>query len=188
MNHTAAYRWIPRGVLACMTLLTWCGVAAIAQNTSQATNVTTPFRVRATHILGFADAPTNTNGTLSLQDNALKFQRSGKAAVEVKIASVEAVILGELSKQVGGLPMTLGKAASPYGGGRVVSLFAHKKYDTLTVQYVDAEGGIHGAIFQLNKGQGELVRNELVAKGAGVRQREVDVTSQSTPEVSRENK
>ena len=61
--------------------------------------------------------------------------------------------------------MTLGKAATPFGGGRVVSLFAHKKYDTLTLVYADANGGIHGAIFQLNKGQGEVLRNELVAKG-----------------------
>ena len=33
--------------------------------------------------------------------------------------------------------MKLGKAAAPFGGGRVVSLFAHKKYDTLTLEYVD---------------------------------------------------
>ena len=39
---------------------------------------------------------------------------------------------------MGGLPLTLGEAAAPYGGGRVVSLFAHKKYDTLTLEYVDA--------------------------------------------------
>ena len=61
--------------------------------------------------------------------------------------------------------MKIGKAAAPYGGGRVVSLFAHKKYDTLTLEYVDSDGGVHGAIFQVNKGQGELVRNELVARG-----------------------
>jgi hypothetical protein len=72
--------------------------------------------------------------------------------------------------------MTLGKAAAPYGGGRVVSLFAHKKYDTLAVQYVDADGGIHGAIFQLHKGEEELFRNELLAKGARVSQREGDAT------------
>ena len=46
------------------------------------------------------------------------------------MAAVQDVFLGEQSKQVGGVPMTLGKAAAPFGGGRVVSLFAHKKYDT----------------------------------------------------------
>jgi hypothetical protein len=53
--------------------------------------------------------------------------------------------------------MTVGKVAAPYGGGRVVSLFSHKKYDTLTVEYVDDNGGLHGAIFQLTKGQAQAL-------------------------------
>ncbi len=64
--------------------------------------------------------------------------------------------------------MTLGKAAVPFGGGRAVSLFAHKKYDTLTVEYISGDGGIHGAIFELSKGQRELFRETLVAAGAHV--------------------
>jgi hypothetical protein len=96
---------------------------------------------------------------LSVQDDSLQFQQNGKPAAKVKIALVRNVLLGAESKQVGGLPMTLGKTAVPFGGGRVVSLFAHKKYDTLTLEYADADEGIHGAIFQLTKGQGELVKN-----------------------------
>ena len=38
--------------------------------------------------------------------------------------------------------MKLGKAEAPYGGGRVVSLFAHKKYDTVTLEYADSEEGL----------------------------------------------
>jgi hypothetical protein len=86
----------------------------------------------------------------------------------VVIASVQEVFLGDESKQVGGLPMTLGKAAVPFGGGRVVSLFAHKKYDTLALQYITSDGGIHGAIFELSRGQGKLLRDHLVALGAHV--------------------
>jgi len=84
--------------------------------------------------------------------------------------------------------MTLGKAAAPYGGGRVVSLFAHKKYDTLTLEYVDSDGGVHGAIFQLNKGQGELVRDELVARGVPASSGEDRSSKQNTAEVKHENK
>lgn len=178
----------PRGALACLFLLICCGVPAIAQNTSEASTVTTVRSVRATHILGFAGAANNVSGTLSIQVDTLQFQSSGKPAVDVKIASVQDVTVGELSKQVGGLPMTIGKAATPYGGGRVVSLFAHKKYNTLAVQYVDANGGIHGAIFQLQKGEGQPFRTELVAKGARVSQREGDATRQGNAEVSSESK
>jgi len=59
---------------------------------------------------------------------------------------VRNVLLGGESKQVGGLPMTLGKAAVPFGGGRVVSLFAHKKYDTLSLEYWTPMGEFNGAI------------------------------------------
>jgi len=104
------------------------------------------------------------------------------------MASVLNLSLGDESKQVGGLPMKLGKAAAPYGGGRVVSLFAHKKYDTLTLEYVDSNGGVHGAVFQLKKGQGELVRNELVARGVSSSSGEDQPTKQSTSEVTHEDK
>jgi len=83
--------------------------------------------------------------------------------------------------------MKIGKAATPYGGGRVISLFAHKKYDTLTLEYVDAEGGIHGAIFQLDQGQGELVRNELVARGVASSPGEEKPAKQSITEVTHED-
>jgi hypothetical protein len=125
---------------------------------------------------------------LSVQDDSLQFQQNGKPGAQVKIGSVRDVFLGGESKQVGGLPMTLGKAAAPFGGGRAVSLFAHKKYDTVTLEYVDADEGIHGAIFQLTKGQGELVKNELIAQGATIRSRQDQSTKESATEAKHENK
>src|SRR4029077_3365822 len=120
--------------------------------------------IRATHLLGFENAKSNCSGTLSIEDDSLQFQQTGKSGAHIKIGSVQNIFLGEESLQVGGLPLTLGKDATPYGGGRVVSLFAHKKYDILTLGYVDSNGGIHGAIFQLGKGQGEVVKHELTER------------------------
>jgi hypothetical protein len=54
---------------------------------------------------------------------------------------------------------------APYGGGRVLSLF-RSKIDTLTVQYRDADGGLHGAIFTMPVGKAEAIKKELVAQGA----------------------
>jgi hypothetical protein len=182
------YILMPHRVWAYLILLIGCAAAGLAQNASEPTNVTTPFSARVTHLLGFEGAANNAGGTLSIQGDALQFQKSGKPAVAVSIASVQEVFLGDDSRQVGGLPMTVGKAATPFGGGRVVSLFAHKKYDTLTLEYVDANGGVHGAIFQLQKGQGGTLRDELVARGARVRQTEGEATKQSTAEVSSDHK
>ena len=175
---------ITHRVLVCLILLIGCSVAAVGQ-TSQQTNLTPPFSARVTHLLGFEGVKNNASGTLSMQGSALQFQTGDKPAVQLQIASVQDVSLGEQSKQVGGLPMTLGKAAAPYGGGRVVSLFAHKKYDTLSLEYVDSSGGVHGAIFQLSKGQGEVLRNELVARGAHVSNSEDQPRQQTTVEVSK---
>jgi hypothetical protein len=122
---------------------------------------------------------------LITQGNVLRFQQRGKPVAQLDLASVRHVFLGEESVQVGGLPMKIGKAAAPYGGGRLVSLFAHKQYDTLTLEYVDDAGGFHGAIFQLNKGQGELVKNELVARGLSSSSDEVQPT---TSKVAHEDK
>jgi len=193
-EHTPHGHIMPHRVGAYLIVLIGCTVGALAQNASEPTNVTAPsnitapFNARVTHLLGFEGAANNAGGTLSIQGGALQFQKSGKPAVEVSITSVQDVFAGDQSRQVGGLPMTLGKAATPFGGGRVVSLFAHKKYDTLTLVYVDANGGVHGAIFQLQKGQGGTLRDELVARGAHVRQSEGEATKQSTVEVSNDHK
>ena len=186
-NHRNSY-FVGHALIRVWALLFSSGLSALAQSTAPPVNASAPFSIRATHLLGLENTKSNCNGTLSIQGDALQFQQGAKPGAEVRITSIQAVFLGKESKQVGGLPMKLGKAAAPYGGGRVVSLFAHKKYDTLTLKYVDSDGGVHGAIFQLSKGQGELVRDELVARGVPSSSDEDKPTKQSTAEVRYENK
>jgi hypothetical protein len=104
-------------------------MAAFAQTVNGNIASASPAAVRVTQILGFAGKPGNAKGKLSIQGDTLQFERKKAAAARVEIASIDNVVLGEESKQLGGMPMTLGKAAAPYGGGRVVSLFSHKKFD-----------------------------------------------------------
>ncbi len=177
-----------RPLISLWVLLMCTGIGALAQSPTAPLNANKPFSVQATHILGLPNTKNNSKGMLSIQNDALRFQKHGNPDAQVNIASVRALFLGEESKQVGGLPMKLGKAAAPYGGGRVVSLFAHKKYDTLTLAYVDSDGGVHGAIFEVTKGQGEVVKNELVARGVSSSSGEDRATKQSTSEVTHENK
>ena len=187
-SHSEAYHPDRSRALWLSTMLICCSLTAPAQKITQRGDTSAPFSTRATHLLGFANARNNSTGTLSVQGDSLQFQQNGKPAATVKIALVRNVLLGAESKQVGGLPMTLGKTAAPFGGGRVVSLFAHKKYDTLTLEYVDDDEGIHGAIFQLTKGQGELVKNELIAQGATISSRQDQSTKESATEAKHENK
>jgi hypothetical protein len=55
--------------------------------------------------------------------------------------------------------------AIPYGGGRVLSLFSHQ-VDVLTVEFKNANGGYHGAVFVLAHGQAAPFKKQLVAMGA----------------------
>jgi hypothetical protein len=187
-SHNNTYQLIRRHALWLSTVLVCCSLTTAAQKMTQPGDTIAPFSTRATHLLGFANARNNSTATLSVQDDSLQFQQNGKPATKVKIALIRDVLLGAESKQVGGLPMTLGKTAVPFGGGRVVSLFAHEKYDTLSLEYADADGGIHGAIFQLKKGQGELVKNELIARGVTISSRQDQSTKESATEARHENK
>jgi hypothetical protein len=179
--------FVGHALISLWALVLCSGIGAFAQSTAPALKANPLFSIRATHLVGWPNTKSNCRGALSTQDKVLRFQQGANHIAQVDITSVRDVFLGEETMQVGGLPMKIGKAAAPYGGGRVVSLFAHKKYDTLTLEYVDVDGGVHGAIFQVAKGQGELVRNELVARGASFSAGE-DPTKQSISEATHENK
>ena len=164
---------------ACMLVLFLCATTAVAQSHGRTVPIG-ELRFNITHILGLGTTPANAKGTLWIQDNAFVFHR-GNTTAQVPLSSIRDLRLGESDKQVGGVPMKVGKMAVPYGGGRVISLFAHKKYDTLTVEYLDANGGFHGAILQLEKDQAHVLRNELLNRGARVPDTPDEVAQQSTP-------
>jgi hypothetical protein len=117
------------------------------------------------HVIGLEKIKHHAKGTLTVQGGALQFvTEKGKA--EVSIASIQDVFTSADSKQVfSGVAGTLTKIAVPYEGGRVLSLFS-RATEVLTVEYKDADGGYHGAIFVLPKGQATPIKRQLVAQGA----------------------
>ena len=174
--------------LACLTLLLSLCARSIGQTQSEAQSPVPGPAIYVTHVLGFEGARQNATGDLKIQGDAVQLQRDGSPTAQVNISSIQDIFVEDEDKQVGGTTMTLVKTAAPYGGGRVVSLFAHKKFDFLTVEYLDNDGGFHGAIFQLDKGQGQTFKKDLVANGAHVPSLDDRATTQSTPEVKHENK
>jgi len=184
MNGRKSYKRTGHSLLA---VLICCSLAAPAQTAIHTEDTDPLFSIRSTHLLGFENAKKDSAGTLTIKRDLLQFQQNDETPAQVRIGSVRDVFLGEDSIQVGNLPMTLGKAAAPFGSGRVVSLVAHKKYDTLTLEYLDDAGGIHGAIFELQKGQAEVVKRELITHGAIILSHHDQATEQNT-EVGHENK
>jgi hypothetical protein len=154
-------------------------VALVGQAPSGAQEGST---VHVRHLLGLGDVRNNTSGQLRIQGEMVEFQRDGSTAAQVRISAIQNIAVGTEDRQIGGVPVTLGKAAVPFEGGRAISLFSHKKYDTLTIEYLDNNGGLHGAIFEMNKGQGENFEKDLVAKGAHIVTPVVKERTQSSPE------
>ena len=174
--------------LGCLTLLLSFCAGSVGQAQSEAQSRVPGSAIHVTHILGFEGVRHNATGDLNIQGDSVQFQKDGSPTAQVNISSIEDIFVEDEDKQVGGTAMTLGKTAAPFGGGRVVSLFAHKKYDFLTVEYLDNSGGFHGAIFELEKGQGRTFKKDLVANGAHISSPDDRANPQGTPEVKHENK
>jgi hypothetical protein len=123
--------------------------------------------VEAKCVIGLEDIKPGAKGTLASLPTELEFT-AGKKKADIAISSIQDVFTGQDTKQdVGGMSGTMVKAAIPYGGGRVVSLFTHN-VDVLTVEYLDSGGGFHGTIFVLPASKAEAFRNQLIAQGAKV--------------------
>jgi hypothetical protein len=120
--------------------------------------------VKAVQLTGLTGVRDNAKGTLSVENGQLHFVH-GKASSDVSAASIQDVVTGGDSQRAVGGTIGLMSMAAPYGGGRVLSLF-RTKIDTLTVQYRDADGGLHGAIFTMPVGIADVIKKELVAQGA----------------------
>ncbi len=165
-------------------LMLSAGLTAAANGQSQSASSVSSSSIHVTHVLGFQAVRRNVRGELTIDDNNLRFQRNGRLVAELSIICIQNVSVSQEDKQVGGVPLMLGKAAAPFEGGRVVSLFSLKKYDSVAVDYRDNRGGLHGAIFRLAKGQGETFKNALIAHGAHFGQSEDPVRLQNMPDGS----
>lgn len=147
-----------RMVLAAVVLF-FAGLAIPVGNAQQ---ISGP--VKAVQLTGLTGVKDNAKGALNVENDHLHFVH-GKTSSDVSTASIQDVVTGADTEKAVGKTVGMMSMAAPYGGGRFLSLF-RKKIDTLTVQYRDAEGGLHGAIFTMPLGTAEVIKKELVAQGA----------------------
>lgn len=116
-------------------------------------------------VLGLETMGPGTVGTFTVVPAGIQFKTTSKIA-NIPTASITDMFTGTETRQdISGMVGTGMKAAVPYGGGRVLSLFSHG-VEVLTVEYTDDNGGLHGAIFVFGKGKATDVKNRLVAQGA----------------------
>ena len=124
----------------------------------------TPGPTKVVQLTGLADVKNNTKGSLAVESGNLRFVHS-KRNSDVAATSIQDVVTGSDSQRVfRGTAGTLTEFG-PYGSGRFLSLF-RSPIETLTIQYRDADGGLHGAIFTMPVGQADVIKSELIAQGA----------------------
>lgn len=115
-------------------------------------------------VFGLEGMKHGAGGVLSIQDGNLEFTK-GKKKVDIPASSITEVMTGkDTERSIGGTIGTLTMFA-PYGGGRFLSLFRNK-IDTLSVEYVDSSGGVHGALFTMLQGNSLGAKKALVDAGA----------------------
>ena len=123
-----------------------------------------PVETEALQVTGLTGVKQNTKGSLKVENGSLSFVYS-KGNCDLPAASIQDVVTGRDSQRViGGTVGTLSRLA-PYGGGTAMSLL-RTKLDTITIQYQDSNGGLHGAIFTLPVGHAEAIKEQLLAQGA----------------------
>ena len=142
--------------------------------------------VKVVQLTGLVGVKDYAKGTLSVENGQLHFVH-GKASSDVSASSIQDVVTAADSQRAVGGTIGLMSMAAPYGGGRVLSLF-RTKIDTLTVQYRDAEGGLHGAIFTMPVGTAEVIKEELVTQGAHTTAGEPIPAASSSSSPSKEKK
>jgi hypothetical protein len=118
----------------------------------------------AVQLIGLAGLRDNTKGRLLVVNGSLRFIHN-KGNAEVPAAAIQDVVTGRDSQRVVGGTLGTLTMLAPFGSGRVLSLF-RTKMDTLTIQFRDAGGGLHGVIFTMALGKAEIIKQELISHGA----------------------
>jgi len=159
------YIWASRlFVVAIGACLMSSPVPAHGQAVDASPSTTSGVRAQAQLVVGGQSVKNNSKGILSVVGSSLQFDADGKK-VAVEASSILDVSTDKDSRQDITGAAHLAAEAIPYGGSRVLSLFSHE-VDVLTVEFRDANGAYHGAVFALAKGQAAPFKKQLVALGA----------------------
>ena len=150
------FRSMQTATMALLGIVGFTALPTVAQQPATGTKVV--------QFMGLEGVKAKSSGRLTLEGGNLQFT-SSNAKANVPLHSIEDVVTGNDSQRV--FRGTIGTLTmfAPYGGGRFLSLF-RSKVDTLSIQYRDAEGGLHGAIFTMATGKADALKKEMVAQGA----------------------
>src|SRR6266446_5811857 len=129
-------------------------MAGLLVSVSNAQQQQTP--TKAVQLTGLIGVKNNTEGSLTIENGNLRFTHSG-SNTDLSPDSMQDVVTGRDSQRV--IRGTVGTLTmfAPYESGRFLSLF-RSKLDTLTIEFSDADGGLHGVVFTMPVGKEEAIK------------------------------
>lgn len=123
--------------------------SAVAQSASSPeTQKLTGYEV--TQITGLPQAKPNIKGRLTMPEKHVIFTNSEFTA-DIPFARITSVSIGNERMETGGKTGRILRTIIPYGGGIAVATVTQKAVDLLTIEYLDLQGGYHGAVFFVPK-------------------------------------
>ena len=148
----------------------------------------------AIHIAGLPEVRTNLKGSLTLTLEALVFTTKDTSE-PLPRARIVNVFIGDQRTLRGGTKGMVVRQAIPLafiaagaivgplavaGGGAAVGALTNKKVDLLTVEFIDAQDGYHGVVFQLPSQQAARIRDQLVGTVTAPMERQAPVCTDAS--------
>ena len=119
--------------------------------------------VEARHVAGLPGVKANDKGKLAITAAGLSFSGKSGGAV-VPASEIAAVSTGNQRVELWGTKGRLLRMAIPQGGGLVAATFLHHKVNMLTVEFEDAKGGYHAAVFYVAEEAAQKAMEQLALR------------------------
>ncbi|WP_157477343.1 hypothetical protein [Granulicella tundricola] len=100
-------------------------------------------------VYGLPGIAANADGVLSFSLRTMRFT-TDQGSYEIERQRIVGVSDGDERVESFGTKGRVVRMLIPYGGGFAVAAVAHKKVGLLTIEFTDAAGDYHGAVFVLN--------------------------------------
>jgi hypothetical protein len=119
--------------------------------------------VKVVYVAGLADVKPNSSGSLSLTPSSVAFVSKG---VEGTIAfdRITVVSVGNERIATGGVGGKVVRAIPFFGFGAAMGAVTNKSVGLLTIEYVDKDGGQHGAVFEVPKTQVDFAQKQISSR------------------------
>lgn len=145
VRNTVALRIVLFGILLPLALSS----VAMAQTDAPTGRTQTTWTTSgAEHVYGFPDAKSGKKGTLVLSADALTFtNRTSNSSIPR--STILAVSNGSDRVELFGTTGRIVRMMIPDGGGLAAAAVMHHRVGMLTIDFVDARGGRHAAVFNM---------------------------------------